>query len=102
MAELYLGSMYLLYQLTYLAEEFLSGCSKAPQISGTVRATKRAAYQFFELSDLIIESRYLSIIHVLAGQIGIIPCARSARLEASSDCCSWGLGGGGRVGFLGR
>jgi len=64
MVELYFGSIYLLYQLTYLAGEFLSGCSKAPQMSGIAKAIKRAAYQFLDSSDFIIESKYLSIISI--------------------------------------
>ena len=61
MVELYFGSIYLSYQLTYLTEELLSGCSKAPQMSGIVKAIIRAAYQFLDSSDFIIESKYLSI-----------------------------------------
>jgi len=61
MVTLYFGSIYLLYQLTYLTFDFSLECSKSPQISGIAKAIKRAAYQFLDSSDFIIESRYLSI-----------------------------------------
>jgi len=69
MIELYFGSMYLLYQLTYLTPDFSLGCSKAPQMSGITKAIKRAAYQFLDSSDFIIESKYLSITRRFCGNL---------------------------------